>query len=101
MHNFQDSASRWGELVERLHGRLDELVDLFMARVQEIPEYAGNRVGLPELRDTARETFRRLVDGLRDKELQQSARNGDRDSLMRFSSELGAKRARAGILPRP
>lgn len=99
MHNVQDNTSRWGELVERLHGRLDELVDLFMARVQEIPEYAGNRVGLPELRDTARETFRRLVDGLRDKELQQSGRNGDRDSLMRFSSELGTKRARAGISP--
>jgi hypothetical protein len=99
MHNIQDNASRWGELVERLHGRLDELVDLFMTRVQEIPEYAGNRVGLGELRDTARETFRRLVDGLRDKELQQSGRNGDRDSLMRFSSELGTKRARAGISP--
>ncbi|MEN8584679.1 helix-turn-helix domain-containing protein [Burkholderia sp. RS01] len=99
MHNSQDNASRWGELVERLHGRLDELVDLFMARVQEIPEYAGNRVGLEELRDTARETFRRLVDGLRDKELQQSGLNGDHDSLMRFSSELGTKRARAGISP--
>lgn len=99
MHNFQDNAARWGELVERLHGRLDELVDLFMARVQEIPEYAGNRVDLPELRKTARETFRRLVDGLRDKELQQAGRNGDRDSLMQFSSELGAKRARAGISP--
>jgi len=47
----------------------------------------------------ASETFRRLVDGLRDKELQQSGRNGDRDSLMRFSSELGTKRARAGISP--
>jgi hypothetical protein len=99
MHNFQDNAARWGELVERLHGRLDEHVDLFMARVQEIPEYASNRVGLPELRDTARETFRRLVDGLRDKELQQSGRNGDLDSLTQFSSELGAKRARAGISP--
>jgi hypothetical protein len=99
MHNIQDNASRWGELVERLHGRLDELVDLFMVRIQEIPEYAGNRVGLPELRDTARETFRRLVDGLRDKELQQSGRSGDHDSLMQFSSELGTKRARAGISP--
>ncbi|QHK19033.1 PucR family transcriptional regulator [Pseudarthrobacter psychrotolerans] len=99
MHNTKDNTSRWGELVEQLHSRLDVLVDLFMARVQEIPEYAGNRVGLAELRDTARETFRRLVDGLRDKELQQSGRNGDRDSLMRFSSELGTKRARAGISP--
>jgi hypothetical protein len=99
MHNTKDNASRWGELVERLHGRLDQLVDLFMARIQEIPEYAGNRVDLEELRETARETFRRLVDGLRDKELQQSGRNGDHDSLMRFSSELGTKRARAGISP--
>lgn len=60
-------------MLERLHGRLDGLVDLFMDRVQEIPEYAGKRVGLAELRDTARETFRSLVDGLRDKELQQPA----------------------------
>jgi hypothetical protein len=99
MHNIQDNASRWGELVERLHGRLDELVGLFMTRVQEIPEYAGNRVGLAELRDTARETFRRLVDGLREKELQQGGCSGDRDSLMQYSSELGTKRARAGISP--
>jgi hypothetical protein len=99
MHNDQHYASRWGELVERLHGRVDELADLFMARVQEIPEYAGNTVGIEELRDTARETFLRLVDGLRDKELQLSGRNGDQDSLTRFSLELGTKRARAGISP--
>lgn len=54
---------------------------------------------MAELRVTARETFHRLVDGLRDKELQRSGRNGDHDSLMRFSLELGAKRARAGISP--
>src|SRR6476619_2429161 len=99
MHNDQDYGARWGELVERLHGRVDELAELFMARVQEIPAYAGRTVGIEELRDTARETFRRLVDGLRDEELQLSGRNGDSDSLMRFSLELGAKRARAGISP--
>jgi PucR C-terminal helix-turn-helix domain/RsbT co-antagonist protein rsbRD N-terminal domain len=99
MHNDEDYGPRWGELVERLHGRVDELAELFMARVQEIPEYAGRTVGIEELRDTARETFRRLVDGLRDEELQLSGRNGDSDSLMRFSLELGAKRARAGISP--
>ncbi|WP_248760772.1 helix-turn-helix domain-containing protein [Pseudarthrobacter sp. SSS035] len=99
MHNDQDYGARWGELVERLHGRVDELAELFLARVHEIPEYAGSTVGMAELRDTARETFHRLVDGLRDKELQQSGRHGDHDSLMRFSLELGAKRARAGISP--
>lgn len=99
MHNHQDYGPRWGELVEQLHGRVDELADLFVARVQEIPEYAGKTVSIEELRDTARETFRRLVDGLRDEELQLSGRNGDTDSLMRFSLELGAKRARAGISP--
>jgi hypothetical protein len=99
MHNDMSYASRWGELVERLHGRVDELADLFMARVQEIPEYASSTVGIQELRSTARETFRLLVDGLRDKELQRSGLKGDRDSLMRISLELGAKRARAGISP--
>jgi hypothetical protein len=101
MHNMENSAgpARWGELVEQLHGRLDKLVDLFMARVTEVPEYADNRVGPDEMRDTARETFRRLVDGLRDKPLQHSNLSGGHDSLVRFSSELGAKRARGGISP--
>lgn len=101
MHNLENpgNSPRWGELIERLHGRLDELTELFMTRVQEIPEYADNRVSAPELRETARETFRRLVDGLRDQELQHSSLNGGHDSLVRYSSELGAKRARAGISP--
>jgi hypothetical protein len=99
VHNDQDYPTRWGELVERLHGRVDELAALFMARVQEIPEYAGSTVSVEVLRNTARETFRRLVNGLRDKELQRTGLNGDQDSLMRFSLELGAKRARAGISP--
>lgn len=101
MHNIEipERSSRWGELVEQLHGRLDELAEQFMARVQEIPEYAGNRVSVPELRETARETFRRLVDGLRDHDLQHSSLSGGHDSLVRFSSELGAKRARAGVSP--
>lgn len=101
MHNTERAgdASRWGELVEGLHGRLEELVELFVARVQEIPEYADNRVSLAELRSTARETFRRLIDGLRDERFRRSNYHGSQDSLARFSSELGAKRARAGISP--
>jgi len=100
MHKIETpgGTSRWGELVEELHGRLEELVELFMERVTEIPEYAGNRVGLQEMRDTARETFRRLVDGLRDTARQHSNLSGH-DSLVRFASELGAKRARGGISP--
>ncbi|WP_437773659.1 helix-turn-helix domain-containing protein [Arthrobacter sp. KNU40] len=101
MHNAEKAgdAARWGELVEGLHGRLEELVELFVTRVQEIPEYADNRVSLPELRSTARETFRRLIDGLRDERFRHSNSHGSQDSLARFSSELGAKRARAGISP--
>ncbi|MFF2298284.1 helix-turn-helix domain-containing protein [Arthrobacter sp. NPDC058127] len=101
MHNVENTgdAARWGELVEGLHGRLEELVELFVTRVQEIPEYADNRVSLPELRNTARETFRRLIDGLRDERFRHSNSHGSQDSLARFSSELGAKRARAGISP--
>ncbi|WP_284753042.1 helix-turn-helix domain-containing protein [Arthrobacter sp. efr-133-R2A-120] len=101
MHNVENAgdAARWGELVEGLHGRLEELVELFVTRVQEIPEYADNRVSLPELRNTARETFRRLIDGLRDERFRHSNSHGSQDSLARFSSELGAKRARAGISP--
>lgn len=101
MHNGENAgdAARWGELVEGLHGRLEELVELFVTRVQEIPEYADNRVSLPELRSTARETFRRLIDGLRDERFRHSNSHGSQDSLARFSSELGAKRARAGISP--
>lgn len=101
MHNGENAGdtARWGELVEGLHGRLEELVELFVTRVQEIPEYADKRVSLPELRSTARETFRRLIDGLRDEKFRHSNSHGSQDSLARFSSELGAKRARAGISP--
>jgi hypothetical protein len=99
MHNseFPEDSARWAQLVEELRGRLDHLVALFMARVQEIPEYADNRVGNPELLDTARETFRRLVDGLREGGLRDSAPDAGNGSLVRFAAELGAKRARAGI----
>ncbi|WP_026556853.1 helix-turn-helix domain-containing protein [Arthrobacter sp. 35W] len=101
MHNLEIpvGSARWAELVEQLHGRLDGLVDLFLERVREIPEYAENRVSTAQMRDAARETFRRLVDGLRDKQLQHFSVNGGHDSLVRFSSELGARRARDGISP--
>lgn len=99
MHNFEmtDSDARWGELVEALHGRLDDLVDQFMARVAEVPEYAENRVDPQELQDTARETFSRLVDGLRSRNGQPAGSGGIEETLVQFSSELGAKRARAGV----
>lgn len=101
MHNFEDvgSGNRWSELVEALSGRLEILVDEFAARVQEIPEYSDDRVSLTEIRETARETFRLLLDGLRDTAARPFERNGDEDTLARFSLDLGAKRARAGVSP--
>ena len=103
MHNLepqvslQDDAARWAELVEQLYGRLDHLVSQFVGKVREVPEYAENRVAPEELLDTARETFRRLVDGLREDRLQDSGPDSGNGSLVRFAANLGAKRARAGV----
>ena len=96
MHNFgtPGDSIRWIELVDQLEGRLDKLAQTFTARVREIPEYGESQVTVPEIRDTARETFRRLTHGLRGGE----ADNG-RDGLLAFASDLGSKRARAGIPP--
>jgi len=99
MHNLEYSGTeaRWTDLVEQLRGRLDVLVDLFMTRVSKIPEYAEGRVSHAELQDTARQTFGRLVDGLREQHDGQRVRDGVPDTLVKFSSELGAQRARAGV----
>lgn len=102
MHNFHSPGDslRWAELVELLHGRLDTLAETFTARVRDIPEYAEKQVGSGDLEVTARETFRRLVDGLRGQELRQQSTLGPAmESLLEFAADLGAKRARAGIPP--
>lgn len=96
MHNFESPGDgfRWSELVDRLEGRLDILAQAFTALVRQIPEYGDSQVTVPEIRETARETFRRLIHGLR-------GGQGDeaRDGLLEFASDLGSKRARAGIPP--
>jgi hypothetical protein len=96
MHNFESpgDAVRWVELVDQLEDRLDKLAQTFTAQVRQIPEYGESQVTVPEIRDTARETFRRLIHGLRGGQ----ADNG-RDGLLAFASDLGSKRARAGIPP--
>lgn len=96
MHNFESPGDslRWSELVDRLDGRVDTLAQAFTARVRQIPEYGDSQVTVPEIRDTAKETFRRLIEGLRDGEESES-----RDGLLAFASDLGSKRARAGIPP--
>lgn len=95
MHNFESpgDAFRWSELVDQLEGRLDILAQAFTARVRQIPEYGESQVTVLEIRDTARETFRRLIHGLR------GPAETARDGLLDFASDLGSKRARAGIPP--
>jgi hypothetical protein len=96
MHNFESPAAefRWSELVDQLEGRLDILAQAFTARVRQIPEYGESQVTVLEIRDTARETFRRLIHGLRG-----GPEGTARDGLLAFASDLGSKRARAGIPP--
>jgi len=96
MHNFVSPGAevRWSELVDQLEGRLDILAQTFTARVRQIPEYGESQVTVPEIRDTARETFRRLIHGLRSGPEETAP-----DGLLAFASDLGSKRARAGIPP--
>jgi hypothetical protein len=96
MHNFESPRAefRWSELVDQLEGRLDILAQAFTARVRQIPEYGESQVTVLEIRDTARETFRRLIHGLRG-----GPEATARDGLLAFASDLGSKRARAGIPP--
>ena len=95
MHNVESPAqqARWSRLVDQLEERLDELAQAFTTRVREIPEYGESQVTVQEIRDTARETFRRLIRGLK------GTHPDSRDGLLEFASDLGAKRAQAGIPP--
>jgi len=79
--------------VDQLEGRLDSLAQAFTTRVREIPEYGESQVTVLEIQETARETFRRLIQGLRNGTANSS------DGLLDFASDLGSKRARAGIPP--
>lgn len=96
MHNFElpGAEFRWSELVDQLEGRLDILAQAFTARVRQIPEYGESQVTVLEIRDTARETFRLLIHGLRG-----GPADTARAGLLAFASDLGSKRARAGIPP--
>ncbi|MFE5837009.1 PucR family transcriptional regulator [Arthrobacter sp. NPDC056493] len=96
MHNLETSGHnpRWAELVDLLEGRLDGLALAFTTRVREIPEYGESQVTVQEIRETAMETFRRLIRGLR-----HGQADDGRDGLLAFASDLGSKRARAGIPP--
>lgn len=95
MHNSEDRAVsvRWSELVEQLHQRVDILAKKFIVQVREIPEYGESTVDTDEIMQTARETFHRLVNGLRNGGNGESGADSDGD----ISAALGAKRARAGI----
>lgn len=94
MHNIDDvvASRRWSELVNQLHGRVESLTRKFMAKVREIPEYVESTVETEEIMMTARETFDRLVNGLRTGGTEVSPDDDDG-----ISASLGAKRARAGI----
>lgn len=95
MHNFEKpgDALRWSELLDQLGGRVETLAQTFTARVREIPEYGESQVTVLEIRDTARETFRRLITGLK------GGPDDGREGLLAFAGDLGSKRARAGIAP--
>ncbi len=100
MHKFDApfSTKRWAELVDLLEGRVDELAEAFTVRVREIPEYGDSQVTVTEIRETALETFHRLIHGLRGQG-SDGRGIGSRESLLAFASDLGSKRARAGIPP--
>ena len=95
MHNVESPAqqARWSRLVDQLEERLDELAQAFTTKVRDIPEYGESQVTVQEIRNTARETFRRLIRGLK------GTHPDSRDGLLEFASDLGAKRAQAGIPP--
>lgn len=65
----------------------------FISQVREIPEYGESTVETDEIMQTARETFHRLVNGLRSGGNTEPGADYDAD----ISASLGAKRARAGI----
>ncbi|MGY2747320.1 PucR family transcriptional regulator [Arthrobacter sp. UYCu723] len=78
--------------MELLHDKVDTLAGKFITQVREIPEYRDSTVDTDEIMQTARETFHRLVNALRNGG---SRPEGERDG--EFSAALGAKRARSGI----
>lgn len=84
-----DAESLWVSLVERLMESLPELADEFVARVSSIPAYTSDAVDGGELRETAEEVLRLMLDALADPTTYPRVQS--------YAAELGEKRARQGI----
>ncbi|MCQ9164521.1 helix-turn-helix domain-containing protein [Arthrobacter sp. STN4] len=93
MHNFMDAGDneRWSSIVGELGGRIDELVERFLARVSHVPSYSTEMVDVGDVRTTATESLRLLAESLAE-----GRAGGD---LLHYAAALGEKRARQGIPP--
>ncbi|MCI9889032.1 helix-turn-helix domain-containing protein [Micrococcales bacterium 31B] len=83
--------SRWDHLLERLDGRIDHMAQVFLNQVGDLPDYRDGRVAEADLRRTATGTFTMLVEALR------SGGQDAEDHLLAAATDLGPRRARAGI----
>jgi hypothetical protein len=84
-----ESSAAWATLLERLADAIPELAEKFVARVAEIPAYAGTAVDNRDLHATASEVLALMIDAIADP--------ATYPKVHIYATELGEKRAQQGI----
>ncbi|MCX4767693.1 helix-turn-helix domain-containing protein [Streptomyces sp. NBC_01275] len=79
----------WDDAVERTRGRLDGLVEQFLARAMADPAYADSALTAEDLRRTSVQSFSAILDSLRS--------DGTTDALTAIAESLGTRRARQAV----
>lgn len=84
-------GERWTAIVTELSERRVLLANRFLARVAQIPDYTTGLIAEDDVRQTATESLRLLVESMEE--------GRARQELLDFAGSLGARRARQGIPP--
>lgn len=88
-HDADGSGERWLQLVSGLRSMLPQMQTEFVERVQGIDEYADQAVDLLDLQQSAFDSISLVIDAM--------AGSQHYPRMLRFSSELGTRRARQGL----
>ncbi|MEU0845366.1 helix-turn-helix domain-containing protein [Streptomyces sp. NPDC005962] len=79
----------WDQLIDRASGRLDSMVERFLAKVMTEPAYTVSALTAEDLRHRSVQTFTAMLESLRT--------DGDTTTLRGLSESLGTLRARQAI----
>ncbi|MFI1030070.1 helix-turn-helix domain-containing protein [Streptomyces sp. NPDC020951] len=86
---FDHDTERWDDVVERTRGRLDAMVEQFLARAMADPAYADSALTAEDLRRASVQSFTAILDSLRS--------DGTADVLISIAESIGTRRARQAV----